>query len=76
MAHAGGAGAVLFAQPDLLLLDELTNWSDLEGAVWLEAFWPDTAMVLVISHDRGLPNRSVTGILTARYEAALPYWRL
>mgnify|MGYP001463357431 FL=1 len=56
--------AVLFSQPDLLLLDEPTNYLDLEGVVWLEAFlakYRHTA--LVISHDRQLLNRSVTGIL-------------
>lgn len=57
-------GAVLFSEPDLLLLDEPTNYLDLEGTVWLESFlakYPHT--VLVISHDRELLNRSVTGIL-------------
>ena len=56
--------AVLFSQPDLLLLDEPTNYLDLEGAVWLEQFlakYQKTA--LIISHDRELLNRSVTGIL-------------
>ena len=56
--------AVLFSRPDLLLLDEPTNYLDLEGAVWLENFiarYPHTA--LIISHDRELLNRSVTGIL-------------
>ncbi|SFH22447.1 ATP-binding cassette, subfamily F, member 3 [Palleronia marisminoris] len=55
---------VLFAQPDVLLLDEPTNYLDLEGALWLEAYlarYPHT--VIVISHDRGLLNRSVTSIL-------------
>ncbi|ADE40296.1 ABC-F family ATP-binding cassette domain-containing protein [Candidatus Puniceispirillum marinum] len=57
-------GAVLFSQPDLLLLDEPTNYLDLEGAVWLETFLAKySKTVLVISHDRGLLNRSVTGIL-------------
>jgi len=56
--------AVLFSQPDLLLLDEPTNYLDLEGAVWLEAFLAKYRhTVLVISHDRQLLNRSVTGIL-------------
>ena len=57
-------GAVLFSQPDLLLLDEPTNYLDLEGTVWLENFLARYGQtVLVISHDRGLLNRSVTGIL-------------
>ena len=56
--------SVLFSQPDLLLLDEPTNYLDLEGAVWLEAFLARYRhTVLVISHDRQLLNRSVTGIL-------------
>ena len=57
-------GAVLFSQPDLLLLDEPTNYLDLEGAFWLEQFlarYQNTA--LIISHDKELLNRSVTGIL-------------
>jgi ATP-binding cassette subfamily F protein 3 len=56
--------SVLFARPDVLLLDEPTNYLDLEGAIWLETFlarYPHT--VLVISHDRGLLNRSVEAIL-------------
>ena len=55
---------VLFAQPDLLLLDEPTNYLDLEGALWLESYlakYPHT--VIIISHDRGLLNRAVSGIL-------------
>ncbi|GGY43145.1 ABC-F family ATP-binding cassette domain-containing protein [Parvularcula lutaonensis] len=55
---------VLFARPDLLLLDEPTNYLDLEGAAWLESYiakYPYTA--LIISHDRGLLNRSVTHTL-------------
>ncbi|MGA1782766.1 MAG: ABC-F family ATP-binding cassette domain-containing protein [Candidatus Puniceispirillaceae bacterium] len=56
--------SVLFSQPDLLLLDEPTNYLDLEGAVWLEEFLAKYRhTVLVISHDRQLLNRSVTGIL-------------
>ncbi|MFN3722781.1 MAG: ABC-F family ATP-binding cassette domain-containing protein [Paracoccaceae bacterium] len=65
---------VLFAQPDYLLLDEPTNYLDLEGALWLESYltkYPHT--VLIISHDRGLLNRSVTGILHLD-EKKLTYW--
>ena len=56
--------AVLFSAPDLLLLDEPTNYLDLEGALWLESYlakYPHT--VLIVSHDRGLLNRAVGGIL-------------
>jgi len=55
---------VLFSTPDLLALDEPTNYLDLEGAAWLEAFlrkYPHT--VLLVSHDRELLNRSVSHIL-------------
>ena len=56
--------AVLFSQPDVLLFDEPTNYLDLEGALWLENYllkYPHT--VLIVSHDRGLLNRSVSTIL-------------
>ena len=56
--------AVLFSQPDVLLLDEPTNYLDLEGALWLENYllkYHHT--VLIVSHDRGLLNRSVSTIL-------------
>ena len=65
---------VLFAQPDLLLLDEPTNYLDLEGALWLENYlakYPYT--VIIISHDRGLLNRAVQGILHLDGKK-LTYW--
>jgi len=65
---------VLFAQPDYLLLDEPTNYLDLEGALWLESYlqkYPHT--VLIISHDRGLLNRAVNGILHLD-NRKLTYW--
>jgi ATP-binding cassette subfamily F protein 3 len=55
---------VLFSTPDLLVLDEPTNYLDLEGAAWLEEYlrdYPNT--VVVVSHDREMLNRSVTHIL-------------
>ena len=56
--------AVLFSAPDLMLLDEPTNYLDLEGALWLEHYirrYPYTA--IIVSHDRGLLNSAVTHIL-------------
>jgi ATP-binding cassette, subfamily F, member 3 len=80
-AYSGGwrmrvaLAGVLFAAPDILLLDEPTNYLDLEGTLWLEAFlarYPHT--VLVISHDRQLLNRAVTGILHLR-DRKLTYYQ-
>lgn len=56
--------ALLFAEPEVLLLDEPTNHLDLEATIWLETHlkaYPKT--LLIVSHDRGLLNRAVTGIL-------------
>jgi len=56
--------ALLFAEPELLLLDEPTNHLDLEAAMWLESHLRAyTKTMLVVSHDRELLNRAVTGIL-------------
>ncbi len=67
-------GAVLFSSPDLLLLDEPTNYLDLEGAFWLEKYLSKFQnTTLIISHDRELLNKSVTGILHL-YNLKLTYF--
>ncbi len=56
--------SALFTEPDVLLLDEPNNYLDLEGTLWLENFlrgYRNT--VIIVSHDRDLLNKAVTGIL-------------
>jgi ATP-binding cassette subfamily F protein 3 len=56
--------AALFAEPDFMLLDEPTNYLDLEGALWLEErLRKYPAAAIIISHDRELLNNSVDHIL-------------
>ena len=74
LANAGSPGGGIISQPDLLLLDEPTNYLDLEGAYWLEQFlasYQKTA--LIISHDKELLNRSVTGILNLSHHGLTYY---
>jgi ATP-binding cassette subfamily F protein 3 len=56
--------AVLFAEPDLLLLDEPSNHLDLEAQLWLEQFLKSYRRILiVVSHERDLLNTVVNHIL-------------
>jgi len=56
--------ALLFSEPDVLLLDEPSNHLDLEATLWLENFLKDYAGTLVvISHERDLLNNVVDTIL-------------
>ena len=55
---------VLFAGPDLLLLDEPTNHLDTDAKTWLMDFlrsW--SGAVIVVSHDLGLLDSSITRVL-------------
>lgn len=57
-------GALLFSQPDVLLLDEPSNHLDLEATLWLENFLKSyPATLLIISHERDLLNNVVDHIL-------------
>jgi len=56
--------ALLFSEPDVLLLDEPSNHLDLEATLWLENFlknYPGT--LVVISHERDFLNNVVDTIL-------------
>lgn len=56
--------ALLFSQPDLLLLDEPSNHLDLEAAMWLENFLKSyRGTIVIISHERDLLNNVVDNIL-------------
>jgi len=56
--------ALLFSEPDLLLLDEPSNHLDLEAALWLESFLRSyRASLIVVSHERDLLNTVVDHIL-------------
>lgn len=57
-------GALLFSEPDLLLLDEPSNHLDLEAELWLESFLKSyPASLVIISHERELLNSVVDHIL-------------
>ncbi len=56
--------ALLFSQPDVLLLDEPSNHLDLEAVLWLEDFLQGyPATILVVSHERDFLNNVVDHIL-------------
>ncbi|MBL4667227.1 MAG: ABC-F family ATP-binding cassette domain-containing protein [Sneathiella sp.] len=59
-----GLAGTLFSNPDLLLLDEPSNYLDLEATLWLESFlrnYPQT--LVIVSHDRDLLNNVATSII-------------
>ena len=56
--------ALLFSQPDVLLLDEPSNHLDLEAVLWLEDFLRGyKATILLVSHERDFLNNVVDHIL-------------
>jgi ATP-binding cassette subfamily F protein 3 len=56
--------ALLFSEPDLLLLDEPSNHLDLEAALWLESFLKTyRSSIIVVSHERDLLNNVANYIL-------------
>jgi ATP-binding cassette subfamily F protein 3 len=66
---SGGEGTraalarALLSSPDVLVLDEPTNYLDLEGLTWLEGFLShNTKAFLVVSHDRYFLDRVVNQV--------------
>ena len=56
--------ALLFSEPDVLLLDEPSNHLDLEAVMWLEDFLKGyKATIVVVSHERDFLNNVVDHIL-------------
>jgi ATP-binding cassette subfamily F protein 3 len=56
--------ALLYSEPDLLLLDEPSNHLDLEATIWLEQFLKSCrGTLIVVSHERDLLNNVVDHIL-------------
>ena len=56
--------ALLFSQPDVLLLDEPSNHLDLEAVLWLEDFLRSyRATIMIVSHERDFLNNVVDHIL-------------
>ncbi|MFC1467359.1 ABC-F family ATP-binding cassette domain-containing protein [Verrucomicrobiota bacterium] len=72
---------VLIAKPDLLLLDEPSNYLDLPAIEWLQRYLRSfEGTMLLISHDRyllrSLTNRTleVAGGQTTRYQGGFDYY--
>ena len=65
---------VLIQNPDVILLDEPTNYLDLESIVWLEE-WLKTfkGAILMTSHDRDFMNGIVNRIIEVANKAITTY---
>ena len=65
---------VLIQQPDVILLDEPTNYLDLESIIWLEEWLKNfKGAVLMTSHDRDFMNGIVNRIIEVANKTITTY---
>ena len=58
----------LFGEPDILILDEPTNYLDIDAKMWLEEFLINfDNTIIVVSHDRHFLNKVCTHMLDIDY---------
>ncbi len=64
----------LLQKPDLLILDEPTNYLDIHSLAWLEQYLQTySGAVLVVSHDRYFLDKVVTKIIELEFGRAITY---
>lgn len=64
----------LFGHPDIVLLDEPTNYLDMESITWLEDFLIDfPGTIIVVSHDRYFLNEVCTHTVDIDYNKVQLY---
>lgn len=64
----------LLTKPDLLILDEPTNYLDIHSLAWLEQHLQSySGAVLVVSHDRYFLDKVVTKVIEVEYGQATTY---
>ena len=67
-------GRILLEKPDLILLDEPTNYLDIESVRWLENYLLNVkSAVLVVSHDRYFINKIVSKVVEIECGNSLCY---
>lgn len=60
--------SALFGDPDILVLDEPTNYLDIEAKMWLEEFLINfDNTIIVVSHDRHFLNKVCTHMVDIDY---------